>query len=758
MAYGIGSLINFDGTKSIPTDGNSNAKPADFATKFVVAFDVAPQIINAADKTVVIYKNGVFIKTIVIPSASVQVVGKTLEITHGITSFTAGDVYSVAITDGAIDNLAPGALANGVYDFRIGDYVAPTLLSTATAYSPNKGAVNVVANLTGGAFSLTIPFDEPVTIPATPGNKAVYIYKEDGTIVDIVKVASLTVANGLQTATVTIPVAANAIFQENTNYYVVIDEGAFIDFNSYNNKNAFGGLSAKTTWTFSTRDNSAPVISAKSISAVSTTSATLNVTLAEAGKYYYLVALASAADPSVAAVAAGTAVSVAASAVGTNLTASLTGLTGATEYKVWLVTENSVGVKSATPTSLSFKTVDNTAPSIIARGTLMNTAKATNALYMVFNEQIMGAGSGTLDLRKNSDESYVKQIAATAITSRKITADEVTANTFGSGRSINEWVTLVDLGALASNVNYYIVFPAGYIKDLAGNSFAGAGAYIVPINKTDWTFTSSDFEMPTVTAAFATPASLSSAITLTFNEQVQKQLSTTTDWTQVIALEQNNTPVLFTASPASAASATVITLTPGASLSANTTYTVRLRNNAVMDVSSNMNKITTEKVFTLTTGDLDMLTVAYGSSEDATSNVTPLLANSSLKIKFNKAIKVNTTGSTWVAADATNLKPLITFKKAAVDQAFTLTYDATTFTATLTPTTALVSGATDYYFTFNGIKVDDVALVAPVALTASGTLTYTVSDFLAPVVTLSKAAMFQVLLIQQLLLTKMSVY
>jgi len=732
MAYGI----VFDPTKSVPTDGNSNAKPTDFATKFVVAFDVVPQITDAGG-TAVIYRNGGLFKTFPVTktSSSVLVIGKTLEITHGITSFTAGDSYSIAITDGAITGLAAGALTSGVYDFVIGDYVAPKLLTTATLFTPNKGAVNVPF---GPMANLVIPFDEAVNVPTATNNFAVYIYKEDGTVVDIIRVGKVgsTTLLGLGTATVSVPVAATAILSENTNYYVVVDAGALVDVST--NKNAFGGLADKTTWKFSTSDNSAPVISAKSVTAIGSTSATLNVTLAEAGKYYYLVTLASAAAPSTATVVGtGTAVTVATANVGVNVPSSLTGLTGSTDYKVWVVTENSVGVQLTPPVTLPFTTLDNTAPSAIVRGTLMNTAKATYALYMVFDEQVMGNGAGTLDLRKNSDESYVKQVSASAITSRKITAAEVTANTFGAGRTVSQWVTVVDLEmTLASNVAYYVVFPAGFIKDLAGNAFAGAGAFIVPINKTDWAFTSSDFEAPTVVVAFTTPTSLTSNITITFNETIQKQLSTTADWAEVVALEQNNAPVAFSVLPAGAASTGVITLTPTAPFTSNTAYTVRLRNNAVMDISSNTNKITTEKVFTLTTGDRDPLTVQYGSSVGATA-ITNLVANSTIKIDFNKAIKVNTTGTTWVAADATNLLPLITFKKIAVAKPFTLTYDAGTYTAILTPTDALVSNAADYNLTFDQDKIQDVAGVTVPLGGGVVTTVYSVKDYLAPVLTAS---------------------
>ncbi len=728
MAYGI----VFVPASSVPTDGNTNAKPTDFATKFVVAFDVVP-VISDAGGTAVIYKNSGLFMTFPVTktSSNVVVVGKTLEITHGITSFTQGDVYSVAITDGAITGLAVGALANTVYDFTIGDYVAPALSTTAASYAPLKGAVSVMANLDASAFALTVPFSEAVTTPVAPGNKAVYIYKEDGTVVDIVKVSTLTVANGLGTATITVPVAATAIFQENTKYYVSIDAGAFVDASP--NKNVFGGLTTPTTWTFTTRDYSAPAITA-TVTDITTSAAKLNVTLTEKGKYFYLLQTEVTADPANAAAVKAGGVAVTVATANTAVTSNLA-LLGSTSYEVFVVSENNEAASPNLGTAVvkkTFSSIDATAPVSVARGIINNTAKQTSGVYMVFNEQVKG-GSGTLDLRLSSNESYVKQIGANLITSTKLTTAADVAKYPGS--ALNDWVAVVDFGmTLPSNLAYYIVFPSGYIVDMAtptANVFT-AGAFGNPINKGDWGLTSSDFELPTVTVAFATPASLASDINVTFNETVQKQLSTVTDWAQVLALEVNNVAVPFTVtSPAGAGNGTVIVIDPTpATLSSNTVYTVRLRMDAVKDL--NNNAIVTEKVYTLTTGDLDAFAVQYGSSVGATTT-TNLLANSTFKIDFNKAVKVNTTGTTWVDATSANLLPLVTFKKGAAVKTFTVAYDATTFTVTITPTDALVCNASDYTVDLDGTKIRDAQSV--VLSTIGGyalTTTYTVKDYNAP--------------------------
>ncbi len=788
MAFGIG----FDGLKSVPKDADLNVKPADIATKFVVAFDAVPQI-SAAGGTLVIYKGttpatlGLY-KTYPIntSSASVKVIGKTLEVTHGLveSSFVFGDDYSIAITDGAVVGLAAGALAQGVFDFEIGDYVKPNLLTAANTFTPNKGVIDVMANLDGSAFTLKIPFDEKVTVPTATNDKAVYIYKEDGTVVDIIKVGkigatTLTSDAALTTplaagvlggsANVYVPVAATSIFKEKTKYYVTIDAGAFLDVNG--NVMSYDGLSNTATWTFTTRDHSAPAVTAKSVTAVASTTATLNVTLDEKGKYYYATyptaTVVTAADvindgdgvggnsglPFVATASGFKPVATA----GTNVTAALTGLTGGITYKTYIVSENSVTVgapvTAATAENVAFTTIDNTAPVSIARGVLANSGKSTYALYMVFDEQVQNGTTGTLDLRKDSDDSYVKQI--TSISSRKITTAEVTANTFGAGRTTAQYVAVVDLGmTLPSKTDYYVVFPAGFIIDMAttSNSFAGAGSFIVPINKGNWAFTSTDFEAPTVTVAFATPNNLNSDINVTFNETVTKQLLTTTDWAQVLALEVNDVVEPFTVtSPLGAADADnvvvpnyTIVINPTATLAANTTYKIRIRPDAVKDLGSTAiptlaaNAVSTEIVRTLTTGDLDPFTVTYGSTLGATT-INGLLADSKFVIDFNKAVNVNTTGTTWVAATAANLTPFITFTKTGAPagaKAFLVDYNATTFTITITPSVLLISNAADYVVSLNGAKVRDSQTTLLSAATGySATKTYSVKDYEKPVAT-----------------------
>src|SRR5665648_868014 len=76
VAYGIAFVAD----NSVPTV-SSNANPEDFLTKFVVAFDVVPQISDAGGE-IVIYKNNVSFKTMAITKTSSNIVvdGNTIKI------------------------------------------------------------------------------------------------------------------------------------------------------------------------------------------------------------------------------------------------------------------------------------------------------------------------------------------------------------------------------------------------------------------------------------------------------------------------------------------------------------------------------------------------------------------------------------------------------------------------------------------------------------------------------------------------------
>ena len=93
-------------------------------------------------------------------------------------------------------------------------------------------------------------FTDANNIAAVDGKK-VWVYKADGTIVDII-----TIVGGGNTTVVgkvaTITVDTDSYFSEFTEYYVNVEAGAFVDVSP--NANAFSGIMDATSWTFSSED------------------------------------------------------------------------------------------------------------------------------------------------------------------------------------------------------------------------------------------------------------------------------------------------------------------------------------------------------------------------------------------------------------------------------------------------------------------------------------------------------------------------
>ena len=101
------------------------------------------------------------------------------------------------------------------------------------------------------------------------------------------------------------------------------------------------------------RDSTSPTLSLVSLSDIAETTATLNFTSDEAGTYYYLVYAAADSAPNAATIKAqGVAVAKGTdTALADSNTASITGLSDNTSYKVYLIVEDSVSNISSVSTS-----------------------------------------------------------------------------------------------------------------------------------------------------------------------------------------------------------------------------------------------------------------------------------------------------------------------------------------------------------------------------------------------------------------------
>jgi hypothetical protein len=151
-------------------------------------------------------------------------------------------------------NDSNGILLKWVNTLVLNEGEDPILPPTITNYTPLDNATDVPIEA-----NLVLEFDKDIT--AVSG-KYINIYKADNTLINAIEAneAFVSITNNQ----VTIDATSN--LNDGTSYYVLIDEGAFID----NNNTNFEGITDATTWNFTTVLNNppnAPVISLTNISA-----------------------------------------------------------------------------------------------------------------------------------------------------------------------------------------------------------------------------------------------------------------------------------------------------------------------------------------------------------------------------------------------------------------------------------------------------------------------------------------------------------
>jgi len=700
------SAFNVAAQTKSPLHGAVNVEPTQTQFELTFTSDVR---VSAAGGTFSIYKGGALIKTIPVSTTSTDayVTGRKFIVVHGLGNLTEGIEYALALTSGALE-VKPATtwdvfagIASTAWNFTIGDYTNPVLASTGTL-TPVNNSTGIDAR--HAAFELVLKFNENVA-KGESGN--IYIYKNNGTIVEIIPIIATSVI--VSTVNVTVPVSNVAIFEELTDYYVIVEAGAITDASG--NKNPFAGISSPSAWKFTTRDYSAPVFTAKSVGSPTISGATLSVTTNEPAKVYYKVQAAGDAAPidltgfSNFNVATG----------GTATTQALAGSAG-TAYKVYLAADNKMtstpDVTVAPYSFVEFSTVDNVNPAPTANVIVNNTAKQTVGLKITFTELVAASGTGVVEIKKQTNNEIVRSVATSEITVTNNATATVTAT---------EWYVNIPFAALDSEGLYYVILPAGLIKDTATNPFAGY------TTTSAWAFMASDYEKPVATLSASTFASgkvdaLAANIYINFNEAVSL---VTGAWSDAVALELNNVAVASAVSYDGTNNRIVID--PTANLTSNTTYTLKLRGNSVKDANGN---IADAKTFNVITNDLDAKLITINVP------VTDGLANETVNptITFSKNARI---ASNNAAITTASLTAAISFTKTNTttgNVAFTVTYNATTFVATVIPNAALVSSGA-YSLSIDGALFESVYDGS--VFTSPTAATFAVRDYVKPAVALS---------------------
>lgn len=218
-------------------------------------------------------------------------------------------------------------------------------------------------------------------------------------------------------------------------------------------------------------------------------------------------------------------------------------------------------------------------------------------LVMTFDRVVQG-GTGSILIKKSSDDSTVETIAASG---SKVT---------GSGTRI---LTINPSTTLADSTSYYVQVQPNAIRSGSGTFYAGIS------NTTSWNFTTGDFTAPSASslspADDATSVSTTANLVITFNQVTRAGTGSLT----IKKSSDASTVETITVSGAllSGNGTTEITLNPTTTLDAGTSYYVVWEANAFKDSGGNhAAAVTSATTWNFTT-------LSASSSSSSSSSLSP---------------------------------------------------------------------------------------------------------------------------------------
>ena len=576
---------------------------------------------------VLVYRSGTLVATIrpqTDDDVLVNGVGNGTEL-----AFTSGNVQSTTLHVISATEMRIGGVTGQVLTGtpRAPDIIIPTLSS----FTPSDNATAVAQGT-----NVVLTFSENVS--AVSGKNVVIHKTADDSVVATI---AATDAQQVSIAGGVVTINPSADLASSTEYYVLVDAGAFQDTAS----NAYGGQASKTAISFATVDTTAPTLlsfTPQDNATAVAVSVNLALTFSEnvsavSGKN---VVIHKASDDSVVASidAADSKISIVGAVVTINPSADLV---GSTDYYVLVDAgafkdaANNVYGGQASKTAISFSTVDTTAPTLSSFTPLDNaTAVALGSnVVLTFSENVTAVAGKNLVIYKASDDSVVTTIAAT---------DAQVSITGGV-------VTINPSADLTNGTEYYLLVDAGAFKDADNNVYGGQAS------KTAISFTTVDTTAPTLSSFTpldnATAVAQGTNVVLTFSENV----SAVSGKNVVIYKASDNSVVATIAATDAKVSIAggVVTINPSADLASATEYYVLVDAGAFKDAANNVyggQASTTAISFTTTTVAAPAapasvhLADAYNSSSPYTDNSTTY--HSGIQVDVNFA-----TGHTWQAGD-----------------------------------------------------------------------------------------------------------
>ena len=596
----------------------------------------------------------------------------TATFSEEVFDFTVEDVST---TNAVVSNFA-GSGANYSFDVTPsgqGTVLVGIAASVAHDAVPNLNRASNILAFTYDSIAPTVVLSSSVTSPTNVSPIPVTaVFSEP---VTGLSASTFSLTNGT---------AANLATDDNTTYTFDLtpnSEGAVrATIPVLSASDAAGNTNRSSNTLAATYDSVAPVLSELTPVPSSTRSFTPDVTVSssEIGTITYSGSCSAAA----------TTVS-----VGSN-TITLNSLPNGTYEDCAIVVTDAAGNASA-PLILTAFTINNSDPVVTALSPTSNATgvSASANLVMTF-DKVISAGTGTILIRKSSDDSVVDNI--------DVTSGQVT----GYGTNI---ITIDPSVTLSSQTSYYIQASSTAFVDPFGNTYAGIS------NKTTWTFTTQDTTPPTISGTSPTNGvsgvSVNPTLVINFSEPVNVG-------TGFITIKQGTNDAIIeeidvTSGKVTGAGTSAITITPSSALTGQSVYYVQIGATAFTDVSGNaFAGISNTTAWRFTTVDTSNPYIVRFSPANFATGVS---TSPSLVMTFDRNVTAQTGFVYMYKADGTEV--------AAYNVATGPVTGSGSPTITITPTSTLQS-QTGYYLTADADSFIDTAVAENIFAGFSATTTW----------------------------------
>ena len=487
-------------SSSTPTDNATGiSTTANITLNFSEAVDV-----ESGNITIKKTSDNSTLETIDVTDSAVTGTGTNQITINPSNTFASSTEYYILIDATAFDDAAgnsyAGISSTTALSFTSQDTGNPYITSTTPAHQATGIAVNA---------NIVLNFSENVDVES--GNITIKKTSDDSTV-ETIDVTGNTVT-GSGSSQITINPSSN--LDEITSYYLVIDASAFDDASG----NSFGGISNKTTYSFTTVDSTNPSLSSSAPADNATgvgRNANIFLTFSEAVDVESgNITIKKTSDNSTLEIidVTGNQVSGSGSTI-IKVNPSNTFASG-TEYYILIdatafddAAGNSYAGISST-TALSFTSKDTVKPYLTSTVPAhLATDIATNAnIVLNFSETVVAQSGGHyITIFNKSDDSEFEKI------------DVTNAKVSGSGTN---QITINPTSNFVEKSIYYIKIDSTAFDDSSGNSYAG----ISTTNK--YKFTIVDSTNPTLSTSSptddATDVNTLSSLVLTFDEAIDAE-------------------------------------------------------------------------------------------------------------------------------------------------------------------------------------------------------------------------------------------